>query len=259
MGSAASAADDAGAAKKAAQDAASASEEQLKSFLGAFDEQALAKLKAAVLSVEEKKSAEVSAATPAGTKSDGAAKSVMTVEQVTIFLGGGTTPEGAKVCQKGRCHCGAVEFLAEGSLVWSGFCHCKNCARNVGMGPVHLLGVGNEDKDPVTFTKGADKVFTYASGEGPTAITRKHCSICGTILDQGPPSVGVYRNVHPANFHIEDGKSALLPKEFQPLIHHQYENRMLDWHDDLPKWSSFPNVSKRMDNLGNIIEEAEAK
>eukprot|EP00931_Biecheleriopsis_adriatica_P004064 TRINITY_DN105789_c0_g1_i1.p1 TRINITY_DN105789_c0_g1~~TRINITY_DN105789_c0_g1_i1.p1 ORF type:complete len:272 (+),score=43.66 TRINITY_DN105789_c0_g1_i1:62-817(+) len=251
MGSGASVADGVGAAMKEVND------EQLKTCLASLDAEALARLKAAVLAAETKTSVPPAETPDGAKKTEEKKESAMSLEQVTKFLGGGTTPE-MKISQKGRCHCGAVEFIAEGFLVWSGFCHCKNCARNVGMSPVQLVGVGNDEKDPITFTKGADKIFCYKSGEGPTAITRQHCSICGTILDQGPPSVPLYRNVHPANFHIEDGKSCMLPKEYQPLIHHQYENRTFDWHDELPKWSSFPNVSKRMDNKGNVIEE-EAK
>ena len=63
------------------------------------------------------------------------------------------------------------------------------------------------------------------------------------------------------NFHIETdsptlpcGKSCMLPEELMPLKHMNYENRIMDAFDDLPKYTAF-NDSARLNNDGSKCEE----
>jgi len=98
----------------------------------------------------------------------------------------------------------------------------------------------------VQITQGEDKITTVG-----TTVTRSFCSQCGCIVNQGPVG-GSFRAVSPVTFHLP-GK---LPEELLPKVHLNYENRHLDWNDDLPKFKMFGN-SPRMDNQGNIIEDKE--
>ena len=43
------------------------------------------------------------------------------------------------------------------------------------------------------------------------------------------------------------------PKEYLPKVHVNYENRLMDWHDDLPKFESKP-MGPKCHNDGTRIE-----
>jgi hypothetical protein len=83
------------------------------------------------------------------------------------------------------------------------------------------------------------------------------CEDCGTRIYQGPKDSAM-RAFYPINFHIEDGKNCMIPKELMPKCHLNYENRIRDWQDDLPKYSGMGPKSDLVDVCGNPIN-AEAK
>ena len=67
--------------------------------------------------------------------------------------------------------------------------------------------------------------------------------------------------VFPVNFRIETddptapcGKSCRLPEELMPKAHLNYENRLMDANDDLPKYTAFQS-SPRLNNDGSKYEE----
>ena len=151
-----------------------------------------------------------------------------------------------EINQTGQCHCGAVAWKVAGKPQFNGFCHCKNCCRNMGMTPVHLIGF---DPSMFEFTKGEDNTMNYKPGE----VRRLHCKTCGCICVQGPPTIAA---VHPTNFQIEDGKSCMLPKALLPQVHLNYENRLMNYNDELPKFAGFPG-GDMMDNEGNVIAKKE--
>jgi len=73
-----------------------------------------------------------------------------------------------------------------------------------------------------------------------------------------------FRALFPVNFHIETddsslpcGKSCKLPDELMPTNHINYENRVMDVHDALPKYTAFgpPFVEgERLNNDGSKYE-----
>ena len=41
----------------------------------------------------------------------------------------------------GSCQCGGVKWHVEGDVLMNGYCHCKGCARNRGVSPVHFIAI----------------------------------------------------------------------------------------------------------------------
>mmetsp|Transcript_40382 Transcript_40382/g.67657 ORF Transcript_40382/g.67657 Transcript_40382/m.67657 type:complete len:157 (+) Transcript_40382:110-580(+) len=149
--------------------------------------------------------------------------------------------------QSGSCHCGEVQFEVEGTVLFNGICHCRNCTRNRGCASVHIIGV--TPKTCVTITKGESLITVH--GE---VVSRAFCSKCGCVIHQGPVSNDM-RAVLPTTFHIEKENSTdcLLPEHYKPKMHLNYENRQWDSTDDLPKWKVFPGMGPKLDNHGNKL------
>ena len=79
------------------------------------------------------------------------------------------------------------------------------------------------------------------------------CKTCGVNVYQHPKG-GTFKAVLPTNFHIEQGDvGCLLPDVMRPTTHINYENRLLDSADNLPKCKAFPGGAL-MNNDGTIKE-----
>lgn len=161
--------------------------------------------------------------------------------------------------QAAWCHCGAVEFKVEGYLRMSGFCHCKSCSRNRGVNPVHCIMV--QPRDCLTITKGEDKVRMLTTDLGMGPMDRNFCVECGCMIWQGPREIRGFgkacpwRTFMPTCFRFEQGeKGAKLPKYLLPWAHFNYENRLMDVDDNLPKFDSFPGLGALVDNKGRAKE-----
>lgn len=129
-------------------------------------------------------------------------------------------------------------------------CHCRACSRARSMSPVHIMGISNDD---FTWTKGEEHL-TVAKGQGK--MIHGFCSLCGTALYQHPDGAR-FKALFPVCFHIndpEDPKSCILHDELKPTMHANYENRVFDWHDSLPKYKVDP-PGPRMENNGDIAAD----
>jgi hypothetical protein len=159
----------------------------------------------------------------------------------------------------GSCKCGAIEFRANGPILFNMLCHCRNCCRAVGISPIHICGMA---EDNVVITKGEDLLTRIAGdqfehGDNPWGdLDQYFCSTCGCLVYQCPSLVPV-RSVMPINFHLQgdDGVTCLLPDKLKPKLHMNYENRMFDWGDDLPKYLNIPEASPLVNNDGSVIDE----
>ena len=85
-------------------------------------------------------------------------------------------PAGARREARGRCHCGAVRFVARFPSRFACHCHCESCRRAHGAAFVTWVGFPS---DQVTIERGADLLATHESSPG---TARKFCSRCGTKL-----------------------------------------------------------------------------
>ena len=105
-------------------------------------------------------------------------------------------------------------------------------------------------------------------------MTHAFCTECGSFVPAAPKGAG-FRALSPVTFCIETkleenkedgeedpsssavlrssmcGVSCLLPAELLPTQHVNYENRLRDYHDDLPKWRTFAHRTVRLTMLGH--------
>ena len=119
------------------------------------------------------------------------------------------------------------------------------------MSPVHIMGI--QPPEGVQVTKGAHMINVYEPENG----TLMHCTCkkCGGGIYYCPKGAP-FRLVYPTNFHIADGKNCKLPDDYLPTAHLNYENRLMDWHDPLPKFKTFPPPmgSILLNNKGDLYD-----
>ena len=139
--------------------------------------------------------------------------------------------ESAKIT--GQCRCGAVKFELEGEPMMNSLCHCQTCSSMMGMCPVQLM-IFKDGQWKIT--QGEDKIKKFA-GNGKLRVYK--CWECGVQFCQGPEGLP-FRAWYPRYFNgYVDGKSNKLPERMMPKDHINYENRMWDWNDNLPKYAAF--------------------
>jgi hypothetical protein len=157
------------------------------------------------------------------------------------------------VNEKGSCFCGTVKFTVQGKQIFSVLCHCRDCTRNRGTGPVLVVGV--VPPTAVQCTEGQDAVTTVDEA-------RSFCSKCGSAVwnaKKGTPFVCAF----PASFGILNAEAPnngarLLPVRFRPTAHINYESRMFDQEDSLPKFKGFAQQGCLLTNAGDEVN-SEAK
>jgi hypothetical protein len=76
----------------------------------------------------------------------------------------------------GRCHCGAVRFVARFPSRFVAHCHCESCRRAHGAAFVTWAGFPSAQVD---VTDGRDVLKVHASSPG---AQRSFCGRCGTKL-----------------------------------------------------------------------------
>jgi hypothetical protein len=81
----------------------------------------------------------------------------------------------ARTQASGRCHCGAVRFVARFPSRFACHCHCESCRRAHGAAFVTWVGFRSEQ---VTI-EGAEHLATHESSPG---TARRFCARCGTKL-----------------------------------------------------------------------------
>ena len=85
---------------------------------------------------------------------------------------------------EGGCYCQAIRFEADGTPLFKGQCHCRECQYISGGHPNAVMGMPEAS---FTYTKGAPKSFSRTDLDAPVA--REFCAECGTHLLSRAPSV----------------------------------------------------------------------
>lgn len=151
--------------------------------------------------------------------------------------------------EKGQCICGKVQFYlaTDSKPLWSVYYHGKEWTHQRSTSPVHVLGV---DKKAFSILCGTEYLKVC---HGKAKMQYGFCTECGTTLYQhqeGGEHNGVeYVGLFPANFLLE-GK---IPAAWSPQAHLDYENRLMDVIDPLPKFIG--SREKRCGNDGNLLNE----
>ena len=136
----------------------------------------------------------------------------------------------------GKCNCGKVTFELTGDPLMNVLCHCNGCSTGLGVsGSVHLYVVSSQEC--VKITEGEDLLKKFV-GKGPLRFWK--CTECGSPVYQEPDGMPI-RGFYPRTFDgYVDGKCNKIPEDLKPKIHINYENRLWDFNDELPKFAAFP-------------------
>ncbi|OEU21735.1 hypothetical protein FRACYDRAFT_178726 [Fragilariopsis cylindrus CCMP1102] len=147
----------------------------------------------------------------------------------------------------GKCFCGAVSFELTGDPLMNALCHCRACSIAVGTTtPIHLYAMTHGNYK----INGEDKIKIYNQG-GTLKIGR--CTECSCPIYQGPEK-SPFKAFFPRYFDgYVDGKNNTLPANLKPAFHVNYENRGMDYNDDLPKFAVFPGGDAVMMNSDGTL------
>jgi len=138
------------------------------------------------------------------------------------------------VTYKGRCFCGAVEFIVSGAPEAMAYCHCQSC-RQWSAGPVNAFTLWQ----PACFTvtKGANQIAAYdktaATDNQVGSSNRRWCKTCGGHVYIDHPGMGVV-----------DVPTALIEGfSFEPGFHVHYQETVHPMQDGLPKFRDLPGAA----------------
>jgi len=176
------------------------------------------------------------------------------VEIGSAYVDGKLDTEAAgNLNEKGSCFCGAVKFTIQGKQAFSVLCHCTDCTRSRGTGPVHLLGV--IPPTGIQCTEGQAFVTTHDD-------SRSFCSKCGCAV-WGVNSRFPFGGVFPATWGLvnkdaPNNGARLLPAKYRPTAHINYQSRMWDQEDNLPKFKGFIQANCPVTNAGDEAASSSA-
>src|SRR5262245_44218841 len=125
---------------------------------------------------------------------------------------------------RGRCSCGGVTFTANAAPLHQLYCHCRSCQI------AHAAPLVAAAIFPATAVAYSGEVVQITVTKRPDATPRLACVRCGTkVINLPHPSA---RTLLPA---LCDDRSW-----FTPQMHMQWQDRVLDVADALPKYLDFP-------------------
>jgi len=144
---------------------------------------------------------------------------------------------------KASCFCNAVKYETQSDPVDAKICHCSGCQKLHGA-PMQWAAIFH--KRDIRITRGIENLHFYNSE------SQKHhrilpckvsCSLCRSLIaDEG-------RNMwlaFPSLFDFGETGALNVPEKFKPTCHIFYSARVIDIHDNLPKWSAHKNKSMKL-------------
>jgi len=137
---------------------------------------------------------------------------------------------------KGKCNCGKLTFELNGAAMMNCLCHCNACSSGLGSScSIHLYVVPTAENYKITEGEEYLKKFDVSG-----SLKCWRCTECGSPVYQAPEGAD-FRAFYPRTFEgYVDGKVNTLPDHLKPKFHINYENRMWDSNDELPKFACFP-------------------
>ncbi len=139
----------------------------------------------------------------------------------------------------GECYCGAVKFYCDGDPFFTQHCHCNKCRE------VASQSKRNADKQGYAWTAGyLTTSFHITSGmDNLDEIIRNNaklllCKSCHSLIYgislERDKQTGI--GINASNFYF----TGAIPESFTPVRHIWYENRMINFNDNLPKFKDAP-------------------
>lgn len=136
------------------------------------------------------------------------------------------------------CHCRAVRYEVSADPVDAKICHCTVCQTLHGA-PMQWAAIFH--KRHVRLTRGIEHLRFYNSERQqykrilPCKVS---CAVCGTLIaDEGRKMWLAFPSL------FDFGRPPRVPASFTPTCHIFYGTRVMDMHDDLPKWAGHKNKS----------------
>lgn len=135
----------------------------------------------------------------------------------------------------GACFCGSVQLQVSGHPVFQGFCHCESCRHWLGA-PMHAATLWPTGS--VKVTQGEELLGVYAK---TPRSQRQHCKRCG----------GNVLNGHYDEGTVDVLATVLTDFPFSPDMHIHYQERQIEFPDDLRKYRDLPS---EFGGSGELIE-----
>lgn len=136
-----------------------------------------------------------------------------------------TTPA-AQSSTQGHCLCGAVQYVYDGTPIWTAHCHCDSCRRATSSAFATYVGIASER---FRYTQGEAELTRYASSPG---VERSFCRRCGS-------PVSFVGTRWPGEIHLYVGSladsAAITPRAH---VHVAEAMPWADLHDGLPRFST---------------------
>ena len=143
----------------------------------------------------------------------------------------------------GYCNCGAVTFKSAGDVLFNMLCHCKACSRLSGVSPSHVIRVADSDFKVTLGQDNIKEVQKNTSNKMTHAICKKcDCHIFRKSYD------AKFHGLLPVTFKVENNKDETsrlkLTESMNTTGHINYESRLLEYNEILPKFLKFPPKSR---------------
>ncbi len=135
----------------------------------------------------------------------------------------------------GRCYCGEVQVEVKGDPVFNAYCHCESC-RRWHSAPMTALAAW-----PDTSVKIQGNITVATKND---ESQRTSCANCGGSVLTTKPGLG-WKVVYPLTLSGSEFS-------YQPTMHIFYSERVVDFGDELPKFSDVPAEAG---GSGTMIEE----
>jgi len=152
---------------------------------------------------------------------------------------------------KGQCHCGNIQFEVKGDPLFTQHCHCNKC-RSIASdseNPSDKVGYGFTAAyltENFNITEEKDRLISTVKNNARLYL----CPQCKTLIygisEDPDKQAGIGINVN--NIQLAEG----IPANFKPVRHIWYQNRIVDIHDELPKFIDAP---KEQGGTGELFQE----
>ena len=156
------------------------------------------------------------------------------------------------ITRTGSCRCKQVTFSVTGPRIFGLLCHCRACRLGTSAPLSHVIGVPSNS---FTWTSGNELVKTVPL---TTRFNGMYCGSCGCYLAQQGVEEPWSTFMGTMACCYDQMKEAFCPREevkdefFTPNMHINYENRVIDVKDDLPKYLDAP---KEWNGSGKTAEQ----